>query len=214
MADFFDFSDFKVSGAFDGVKSTDFLEALPEIPTYNIAPTSTYGGIFLDLPKTAPDSTSWLGGVGDWFSGVGSSVSEVSKSAVDSIGNWFTTPSNGNQSVVQKAAGVTTAGTSLYSTVSGWFKGGNAAPGANKATVATQGTASGKPVQGLGVIGALKALIGVGPAPQGSTTISQAVGQGASNIVTGVVGPLMPTLFLILAGLLIFWMILGRMQRA
>lgn len=205
--DFFSFDDFKIESNWtpSGFNTSDPF-VLPEIPSYKLAPLQSYGGITMPASITQPDSPGWFGGIGDWFSDAGSSVSNTSKSVVDSIGNWFTTPSNSNQSVMQKTAGAASAGSSIFGTVSSWFKGNNAAPQQNKATANSQQTGQ---TQALGVLGALKALIGVGPAPGNSQTITQAMGEGVQNIFA----PMKSTIILLVVGLFIFWLILGRIQR-
>jgi hypothetical protein len=206
---FFDFSDFKIEGGFSESPLTSYDPlVLPEVPHYTLAPLPEYGGITMPASLTAPDSPGWFsaGNIGGWFSDAGSSLASTTKSVTDTLGGWFTSPSTSNQSVMQATAGAASTSTSLFNTVSSWFKGTTSAPSQNKATTGT--TQSGT-AQALGVVGALKALVGVGPAPAGSKTITQAMGEGVGNIIS----PLKSTILLMLVGLVVFWLILGRLQR-
>ena len=196
----FGFQDFSIPD----FPSAPAVDSWPEIPSYNLVPSSNFEGINLQSAITAPDTSGVFGGISDWFGSASSSVSSGASGVVSSIGNWFATPSNSNQSNVQKTAGVISGGSSIAGTVSSWFKSTSAAPAKNNATAA-----SGQTQQGLGVLGALKALVGVGPAPKGSTTMTQAIGGGVSNILS----PFKSTLFLMLLVLIAGWLILGRVQR-
>lgn len=197
----FDFADFQVSS------STDWslpVETWPEIPSYQLAPSPTYGNLTIPASITAPDTSGWFGGIGDVFSSAGASISSGASGVTNSIANWFSTPSNSNQSVLQQAAGATQATGGIIGTVSNWFKGTSSAPNKNSATVA-----SGQNQSGLGVLGALKALIGTGPPPVGQQSMTQAMGSGLSNILS----PLKSTLFIMLLVLIAGWFLMGRLQR-
>ena len=200
----FGFGDFGVTSPTEIAAYQPIPLSLPEIPSYNLVPSSNYGGINLQAAINAPDTSGVFGGLSDWFGSAASSTVSGASGAVSSIGNWFSTPSNSNQSNLQKAAGSTAAGSSILSTVSSWFKGGATDPNKNNTT-----RASGQDQTGLGILGALKALAGVGPQPAGSTNVSQAVGSGLNNILS----PLKSTLFIMLAVLIAAWFVMGRLQR-
>lgn len=197
----FDFSDFSVQG------STDFslpVDSWPEIPSYNFVPSSTYGNLTIPASITAPDTSGWFGGIGDWFGSAGASITSGASGVTSSIADWFSTPSNSNQSNLQKTAGAVQATGGIAETVSNWFKGTSSAPTKNQATVA-----SGQSQAGLGVLGALKALIGTGPPPSGQQSITQAMGSGVGNILS----PLKSTMFILLLVLIAGWFLMGRLQR-
>lgn len=197
----FNFSDFAVTGTNYALP----VETWPEIPSYNLVPGPTFSNLTIPSAITTPDTSGWFGGIGDWFGSAGASVASGASGVTSSIGNWFTTPSNSNQSVLQQAAGATQATGGIISTVSNWFKGTSTSPNKNAGTVV-----SGQNQSGLGVLGALKALIGTGPPPSGQQSMTQAMGSGISNILS----PFKSTLILLLIVLVAGWFVLGRLQRS
>lgn len=198
----FDFTDFQFN------LGTDYsppVSSLPEIPSLNFLSSPSYSNIVIPSSITAPDTSGWFGGIGDFFGSAASSVTSGASGLTSSIGNWFSTPSNSTQSGLQQSAGAVAAGSSILGTVSNWFKGTNTAPNKNTATAA-----SGQNQTGLGVIGALKALLGTGPPPAGQQSMTQAMGSGIGNILS----PFKSTLILVLIVLVAGWFVLGRLQRS
>jgi hypothetical protein len=168
------------------------------IPNYLLMPSPGYGVTSVPTYTTIPDTSSgFFGGVADFFT---NTVPSAMKNSTNSIGDWFTPPN------VAKTAGATTAGAGLLNAVSGFFKGGNNQK--NKASRSNTPQA-----QGLGVGGALLALLGLTPPPPGQQSITQAAGDGLGNIVGGLTKPLLPVLILVVVGGIVYFLILGRMSR-
>lgn len=198
----FDFADFRVSG------TTDFslpVDTWAEIPSYNFIPSPTYSNLVIPASITAPDTSGWFGGIGDFFGSAGASIKSGASGVTSSIGDWFSSPSNSNQSVLQQAAGATQATGGILNTVSNWFKGGSTVPNKNQNT-----RASGQDQSGLGMLGALKALLGTGAPPAGQQSLTQAVGSGIGNILS----PFKSTLFILLLVIIAGWFLMGRLQRS
>ena len=163
-----------------------------DTPSYLIAPSPGYGVMDIPTFTAVPDqSGGWAGGVGAFFSGSGASIASGLKNATNSISSFFTTPSNSNAATVQATAG---AGGAILNTVSSFFKSGTSpAKG-----VATQPT-------GSGVTSALA---------NAWQSFTGGIGSGLGNITGGATKPLLPVLFLVVAGLVVGFLVLGRLQRS
>lgn len=193
MADFTE-AFFPIQGVNEPLAPDNYVMA-DTIPNYTLIPSPGYGEISTPTYVTAPDTSGgFFGSLGDFFS---NTVPSATINATSSIANWFSQPSNSTAAV--------SAGGGLLNSVASFFKGNN-----NQSNKANQ---SQQPA-GLGVGGALRALMGLGPPPSGQQSITQAAGSGLGNIIGGATKPLIPILVLIVGGLIVFFLILGRVQRA